>query len=121
MGSSTKAVLVVNDDHDLRRLIQLALESEGFRVVTAANGREALERVEQEMPGVILLDVRMPVMNGWEFVRAFRARHESNTPIVMLTAEARPWDAQVPADVHLAGAFDMDALIASVRHHLDAT
>ena len=75
MSTPAKRVLVVEDDEALRDIVELALTDAGYRVVTAANGRAALDEVAREMPGLILLDMKMPVMNGWEFVSAFRARY----------------------------------------------
>ena len=68
-------VLVVDDDPDLLGMVELLLDSVGFQVMTAGEGREALERVAQRMPDLILLDMKMPGMNGWDFAREFRARH----------------------------------------------
>src|SRR5262245_29212151 len=79
-------VLVVEDDEDLLTIVQMMLEASGFEVLTAANGREALERVALRMPSVILLDMKMPVMNGWQFAAEFRARFDTRAKIVVMTA-----------------------------------
>jgi CheY-like chemotaxis protein len=79
-------VLLVEDDEDLREVEAEILRRAGYRVVTAREGREALERVAEEMPGVIFLDMRMPGMDGWAFAREFRARHNSSAAIVVVTA-----------------------------------
>ena len=65
-------ILVVDDDEDLQQLLRLVLEGQGYSVETASNGEEALACFERRRPGVILLDMRMPVMNGWEFAAALR-------------------------------------------------
>ena len=86
------SILVVEDDPDLLALVEMFLAESGRRVRTAPEGRAALARVAEEMPGLILLDMRMPVMNGWEFAREFRARYGRACPIVVVTAYG-PWSA----------------------------
>jgi CheY-like chemotaxis protein len=117
-----KKVLVVEDDEDLVLLISMLLSSDGYRVETAGNGREALERVERELPDLILLDMKMPVMSGPEFAREFKARYNTRAPIVVVTAaaDARQRAAEVKADGWVGKPFDPDALLATVRRHLDA-
>jgi two-component system chemotaxis response regulator CheY len=80
-----KRVLVVDDDPDIRELLFTALEDEGFEVVPAANGREALSLIATFRPDVIILDLMMPVMDGWQFASEMRAREE-DIPIVLLSA-----------------------------------
>jgi two-component system chemotaxis response regulator CheY len=80
-----KRVLVVDDDPDIRELLFTALEDEGFEVVPAGNGQEALAIIQTFRPDVIVLDLMMPVMDGWQFASALRARDE-DIPIVLLSA-----------------------------------
>ena len=80
-----KRVLVVDDDPDIRELLFTALEDEGFEVVPAGNGQEALAVIQSFRPDVIVLDLMMPVMDGWQFARELRARDE-DIPIVLLSA-----------------------------------
>src|ERR687886_1893660 len=93
-------VLVVEDQRDIRDFVALVLESEGYRVSTADNGAVALEQVAREPVDVVLLDMRMPVMDGWAFARAYRERPGPHSPIVVLTAsrKAADWAAEVEAD-----------------------
>jgi CheY-like chemotaxis protein len=109
-------VLVVEDDADLLGLMEMVLTEEGHTVRTAADGRQALERVAEEMPGVILLDMRMPVMNGWEFAREFRARYGRAAPIVVVTAaeNAQARAAEIGAEAWLAKPFDIDDVLLLV-------
>lgn len=109
-------MLVVEDDLDLLLLMEMVLSEAGHRVRTAAEGRTALARVEEEMPDVILLDMRMPVMSGWEFAREFRTRHGRACPLVVVTAaeNARLRATEVGADGWLAKPFDLDDLLALV-------
>ena len=113
-------VLVVEDDLDLLGLVELVLQDAGHRVQTASNGFVALERVAEEMPGLILLDMRMPIMSGWEFVREFRARHGRACPIVVVTAaeNAQLRAAEVEADGWLAKPFDIDDVLRMVARFL---
>src|SRR5437868_11340329 len=80
-----KRVLVVDDDPDIRELLFTALEDEGFEVVPAGNGQEALAVIATFRPDVIVLDLMMPVMDGWQSVRELRARDE-DIPIILLSA-----------------------------------
>ncbi len=83
-----KRVLVVDDDPDIRELLFTALEDEGFEVVPAGNGQEALAIIQTFRPDVIVLDLMMPVMDGWQFANELRARDEGDEdiPIVLLSA-----------------------------------
>lgn len=113
-------VLVVEDDPDLLALLEMVLADAGHRVRTAAHGAEALERVAEELPAVILLDMRMPVMNGWEFARELRARYGHVCPIVVLTAaeNAEQRAAEIGAEGWLAKPFDIEDVLAAVARHL---
>jgi urea transport system substrate-binding protein len=81
-----KNILVVEDDADLRLALMTSIEMAGYLADGAENGVEALESVERTTPDLILLDMKMPVMNGWEFVAALRDRCGRQPPIVVLTA-----------------------------------
>jgi urea transport system substrate-binding protein len=117
MEKVTRRVLVVEDDADLRELTALVLTAAGFLVTLAANGREALRHLERGLPDLVLLDMRMPVMDGWEFARQFRDRHGQVTPIVVVTAaqEAATRAAEVGAAGYVSKPFDIDVLVAAVR------
>lgn len=119
MSPGTFGVLVVEDDADLVSLMELVLSDAGYRVRTAPEGRAALARVAEEMPGLILLDMRMPGMNGWEFAREFRARHGRACPIVVVTAaeDARARAAEAGADGWLAKPFEIDDVLRIVAGH----
>jgi DNA-binding response OmpR family regulator len=80
-----KRVLVVDDDPDIRELLFTALEDEGFEVVPAGNGQEALAIIKTFRPDVIVLDLMMPVMDGWQFAAELRALDE-DIPLVLLSA-----------------------------------
>ncbi|MCB0083055.1 MAG: response regulator, partial [Caldilineaceae bacterium] len=80
-----KTILVVDDAKSLRTLVSSYLTQEGFRVVTAADGQEALFVAREEKPDLIILDLMMPEMGGYEFMRAYS--REKDTPIIILTAK----------------------------------
>lgn len=110
-------VLVVEDDVDLCDAIQLLLESYGYDVVVAHDGAEALAAVEHAMPALILLDMFMPIMDGWMFARELHARHGPEAaPLLVLTAAERPREraAEVGASAVLPKPFDMNTLLARV-------
>jgi CheY-like chemotaxis protein len=70
-------VLVIEDDDAIRAVVSAALEDEGYQVVNARDGAEGLQVARTEQPRIILLDMRMPVIDGWEFTRRYRAEHAS--------------------------------------------
>lgn len=115
-------VLVVEDDAAIREVLQVALGDEGFAVVTAGDGAEALARVAASSPHVIVLDVRMPVMDGPTFMRRYRQRPPPHAPIVAIAASQQ--GLKEAEDVGVAAAlakpFDLDDLVATVRRFADA-
>ena len=113
-------VLVVEDDPDLASLEAQLLEEHGHRVEVAHNGREALAVIERATPDLIVLDMKMPVMNGREFADEYRRRQRSPAPIVVVTAadDAQRRAAEVGASGWIAKPFDPDALVDSVTRLL---
>jgi CheY-like chemotaxis protein len=109
-------VLVADDEPLLRALIAIAFETEGYEVDTAANGVEALEKACQRPPQVIVLDLMMPVMNGWDFLAAWRGQPAGQTVPVVVTTAAYRQDQLPPLDVEafLPKPFDLDRLVATV-------
>ncbi len=113
----TKTVLVVDDKASVRRLVQEYLTEEGFRVVTAGNGREALFVARHEKPDLILLDLMMPEMGGYEFMRLYAG--ERDTSIILLTAKVEESDKvlglELGADDYVTKPFSMRELVARIR------
>ncbi len=113
----TKTILVVDDEKRLRELVQAYLAGEGFRVVTAPNGQEALFVARHEKPDLIILDLMMPEMGGHEFMRVFNK--ESDIPIIILTARLEENDKvlglELGADDYVTKPFSMRELTARVR------
>ncbi len=112
-----RTILVVDDETTLRETLVDALEAEGFRVVSAADGREALTRFRADRPDLVLLDVMLPEMSGVEVCRIIRA--ESSVPIVMLTAKDAELDKvvglELGADDYVTKPFSVRELSARIR------
>jgi len=115
--SDDRLVLVVDDDPDILQTLGLCLTTEGYRVLMAANGREALRILESERPSVILLDLMMPVMDGWQFVAELEHRGRRDVPLLILSADraVQGHAAQLRASGHLAKPFDLDELLGKVQ------
>lgn len=113
---SAPRLLVVDDDPDLPELLVTLLTSRGYDVDVASNGAEALESIGRRLPALILLDMRMPVMDGWTFARIFRDRYDRRAPIVVLTAaeSAAARATEIGAEGHLDKPFDLENLYAEV-------
>ena len=110
-------VLIADDDADLLDLMAYALRREGYTVLAAINGQQALQRYEAENPDILLLDVTMPKLNGFEVCR--RIRQEAATPIIMLTARDEEEDVvrglQLGADDYVVKPFSAKQLIARMK------
>ena len=121
------AVLVVDDDRHIRELLVDALLGEGYRAIAASNGQEALDAVAREIPEVILLDLMMPVMDGWTFAaRYHEQRGTADVPIVVLSASRDLPDTAVGLQAHgvracLAKPFDLDAVLGLVERYARPT
>lgn len=123
VGSATVAVgrdvhvLVVDDQEAIRQTLQVALDDEGYTVECAANGREALEILQRWQPCVILLDLMMPVMDGWAF-REEQLRVGNTVPVVLLSAAGGLEEHQRTLDAAaiIAKPFDIDRVISTIRH-----
>jgi two-component system chemotaxis response regulator CheY len=111
-----RPILVVDDDPTILAAVSEALDMEGFPVVTATNGAEALVVLDRERPSLVLLDMRMPVLDGWGFMRAIHERGVDITVVVMTAAaDARRWGREIGAHGVLAKPFELDDLVGAVR------
>lgn len=113
----SKTILVADDKANIRNLVREYLEAEDFRVVIASNGREALYVARQEKPDLILLDIMMPEMSGYDFLKAYRKERE--TPIILLTARLDETDKvlglELGADDYVTKPFGMKELVARIN------
>lgn len=117
---SNKKVLVVEDERDILQLVTLYLEKEGFRVLTATTGIDALKKVKEEQPDLLLLDLMLPEMDGLEVCKRVRAKPETAMlPIIMLTAKAEESDTivglELGADDYVTKPFSPKALVARAK------
>jgi DNA-binding response OmpR family regulator len=112
-----KKILVVEDDMNITQLLRLYLEKEGFTVYTAENGGKAVTEFERVAPDLVLLDIMLPVMDGWAVCREIRGM--SNVPIIMLTAKDESYDKiaglEMGADDYVVKPFDVKELIARIH------
>ena len=111
----TVSVLVVDDDAALLRLLRLSLQGSGFAVQTATNGLEALDRVSQDSPRVIVLDLEMPVMDGRSFYRELRARGCSSPVLILSAHDARRAQRELNAEAYMNKPFDLSELADAVN------
>ncbi len=111
------SVLVVEDDKNIRDLLQMYLEKEGYAVTVAADGGQGLTKFRAIKPDMVLLDVMMPVMDGWDVCKAIRA--ESQTPVIMLTAKSETDDKvaglKSGADDYITKPFEMKEVLARIE------
>ena len=117
------SVLIVEDDHNIQELLQLYLEKEGYAVTVASDGGQGLAKFRAIKPDLVLLDVMMPVMDGWAVCKAIRA--DSQTPIIMLTAKGETDDKvsglKSGADDYVTKPFEMKELLARIEAVLRRT
>jgi CheY-like chemotaxis protein len=112
-ATMNRPVLVVDDERDLRETLCEVLESDGYTVLQAQNGKEALALALQTEPCLILLDLMMPVMSGWQMMEALvEDGRLSSTPVVVVSASH---DAPKTAQAFLPKPFELDALLATVE------
>ncbi|MSP59437.1 MAG: response regulator [Myxococcales bacterium] len=116
-----KTVLLVEDDEDIASLVVLLLDELGYNVERAANGREALATLERGLPHLILLDMKMPVMNGWAFAAEFRARHQRGAPVVVFSAadDAAKRAEEIDADGWIGKPFEFEDFRSLIRRWLE--
>jgi two-component system nitrogen regulation response regulator NtrX len=109
----TRPVLLVDDDEALRTTVAEVLVDEGYEVLQACTGAEALELTRQSFPGLILLDTHMPIMNGAEFIRAYKLSQLELAPIVVCSAGLNEsgWAGEAGADGFLAKPFSLEQLL----------
>ena len=115
-------ILVIDDDPDQRRLIERVLTASGYRVLTAIDGQAGVAAAESHRPDLIVLDVMMPRLNGYQTCRALRqSSRTASTPILILTTKQEPadefWATQVGANEFLTKPVDVPGLLAAVARY----
>lgn len=119
-------ILVCDDERHIVRLIQVNLERQGYQVVTAYDGKEGLEKVRSEKPNMMVLDVMMPYMDGFEVLKTLRRDPDTeNLPVIMLTAKAQDKDVfegyHYGADMYLTKPFNPMELVTFVKRILNGS
>ena len=118
-------ILVVDDEFMLRDLMRTILEEEGYSVITASNGEEAITKADNELPDLIILDLMMPGKSGLEVCKILKSQSETkHIPVVMATVLGREVDRTLTkaagADAHFMKPFSALALLTEVKHQLEA-
>ncbi len=119
-----KRILVVDDEIYIVHILEFSLTMEGYSVLTASDGEEALKLIEQERPDLIVLDIMMPKLDGYEVCRRLRQDDQlGNLPVILLSAKGRPVDReaglQAGADDYIAKPFSPRKLLEKIRELLD--
>lgn len=110
-------VLIVDDEESIRNFVSMALEDEGYKVVDAPNGEIALDVIDHYHPKLVLLDMRMPVMDGWAFLDRFCKRDEPRPPVIAVSANTINLDTLECASGFLAKPFDLNKLLSVVEQY----
>ena len=123
MEDGKKRVLVIEDEVSISDIIRFNLTKEGYDVITAYDGRDGLEKALSQSPDLILLDIMLPYMDGFEVCR--RVREKSSVPIIMLTAKEEEVDKvlglELGADDYITKPFGMRELVARIKSNLRRT
>ena len=118
-----KKILIVDDDENICELLRLYLQKDGFNTVVANNGEKAISLVQIEKPDLVLLDIMMPVLDGWQVCREIRKT--SDVPIIMLTAKSETFDKvlglELGADDYVTKPFDSKEVVARIKAVLRRT
>ncbi|MBQ2898791.1 MAG: response regulator transcription factor [Oscillospiraceae bacterium] len=116
-------ILIADDDRNICELLRMYLEKEGYAVVLAGNGEEALQKFDEENPDILLLDVMMPRLDGWQVCRELRKKSE--VPIIMITAKGETFDKvlglELGADDYVVKPFEPKEIVARVKAVLRRT
>lgn len=118
-----KKILLVDDETDILQTVQLSLEMEGYEILTACDGKKALDKAQEHLPDLIVLDVMLPSVDGYQIARILKSNTRSqHIPIIMLTARAQKIDRELGertgADYYMTKPFDLDQFIKKVEELL---
>jgi len=117
----TATIFIVDDDQNIRELLAVNLTAAGYRVIEASNGSEAMEKIKETAVDLIILDIMMPEMDGWEFCKGIRDDPLlEKIKIIMLTARGTEKDKLIGteifrADAYMTKPFDIDAVLSSIE------
>ena len=119
-----KKILIAEDEAELLFTVKSRLEFEGFAVTTVGDGEEALKKVQEDRPDLILLDIMMPKLNGYQVCRELKSNPETKEiPVALVTAKTQEtdkfWGKDVGANDYITKPFDMDALLEKIRGILE--
>ena len=114
-------ILIVDDERDIRDLVSGVLSDEGYECRTAGDSTAALNAIDERRPSLVLLDMRMPVLDGWGFARVLR-ESGVRVPIIVMTAaqDAGRWAREIGAQGYIAKPFDLADLLSQVEQHAGA-
>lgn len=120
MAGGRKKVLIVEDNSEVRRLFAIGLNQRGFEVKLASNGAEAVERIKEEKPDVILLDWVLPLMDGGEVLNKLSKEGRNETPIIVISGHARPSAREIDRRIvrWLSKPVSIDDLVAEIQRPL---
>ena len=123
MGEKIKKILVVDDEPDVASLLTLMLKSQGYEVITAGDGQDALEKARSEKPDLIVLDIMLPKLDGYRVARMLKFDENfSHIPIIMVTAKIQEKDKKIGietgADAYVTKPFDTTALLEKIKESL---
>ncbi|MBI4387827.1 MAG: response regulator [Candidatus Omnitrophica bacterium] len=117
-----KKILMIDDDADVRSLIKIRLEANGFNIILASDGDEGLKAIEKEKPDLVIVDIRMPKMDGYTLVREIKSRSSTGSvPIMILTSHAGMKDlfAAEGIEDYITKPFDPDELLQKIHKRLN--
>ena len=118
-----RKVLVVDDEENIIHILEFSIEAEGYEVITASNGEEAIKKARKEQPNLIILDIMMPKVDGYEVCRVLKANPlTKKIPVILLTAKGREIDKrlgfEVGASDYIVKPFSPSKLIDKINEHL---
>lgn len=118
-----KKILVVDDENELLKALSIRLKTSGYEVITASDGQEGLEKAKSQSPDLIVLDILMPKMDGYEVCRMLKFDEKyKSIPVIMLTAKAQDIDKamgkKVGADDYITKPFETQDLVDKIKKHL---
>ncbi|MFH1728080.1 MAG: response regulator [Pseudomonadota bacterium] len=121
--SDKKKILIVDDEPDFIKILKIRLEHAGYEIFEAANGLEGLEILKTEIPDLILLDVMMPDMNGYQFCRKVKSNEKTeHIPIIMVTAKAQEsdkyWGLETGAVDYITKPYESSEMLEKIKKHI---